>query len=267
MKKRVRAKRARKLPLIGLVLHRGIAPGSGHPYVVIATLESRNQKTGNMVTVWIVRSDLHPLDERARAKKEGDHTTCFNCPLIVAGCYVEVENAPAGVWNAFQRGRYEEYDREKHDHLISGRRVRWGGYGDPVLIPIGIVWRWSNLLADGWAGYTHQWARKEYQEYREFFMASVHSIAQRDRAWAIGWRTFRDCDSLKAEPMTRGEFNCPASNEQGARMTCQTCCMCDGADRPVGAIQRASVVIERHANAVETKTLRKAIRDGRVSFA
>jgi hypothetical protein len=263
--KRVRAPRRRPRELIGIVLHRGISPGTGHPYAVIATLESRNRKTGNMVTVWIVRSDVNPIEDRAQARIDGVHSTCFRCPLFFAGCYVEVEYAPLNIWKAFDAGRYEEYDSEKHDKMLRSRTMRWGGYGDPVLVPIDKMERLCEIVV-GWTGYTHQWDQPEYQCYRSLLMASVHSIAQRDRAWALGWRTFRDYDSLKAEPATRGECGCPGSDEQGNRLQCITCMICDGADRPVGHRQRASVVVVRHANAVATKKLRKNLRIGKVSF-
>lgn len=249
----------------GLVLHRGISPGTGDPYVVIATFESRNDKTGNMITVWIVRDDVNPVE----AKKRGEmHATCLGCVLgTIGGCYVTVQNAPLAIWRCYKDGGYAEYDPAQHDRYVRDRSVRWGGYGEPVLVPIELVRRWSTMLSGGWTGYTHQWRRREWQGYRSYFMASVHSIAQRDIAWGMGWRTFRDCTSLEAEPMTRGEFNCPASYEAGERMQCIDCMACDGADRPVGEVQRASAVVERHANAVETLILNKAIREGRVSFS
>lgn len=249
----------------GLVVHRGVSPGTGDPYVVIATMESRNDKTGNMVTVWIVRDDVSPTE----AKQRGEvHATCLDCVLgMVGGCYVVVQNAPQSIWNCYKSGGYADYDPAQHDRFLSGRRIRWGGYGEPVLVPIEIVRRWSLLLSDGWSGYTHQWRQPRFQEYREFFMASVHSIAQAEIALSMGWRYFRDTASLEKEPLRKGEFNCPASYEAGERLQCIDCIACNGACRPVGERQRASAVIERHANAVETLILNKAIRLGRVSFA
>ncbi len=262
MRQRATRKRVRKST--GIVIHRGIAPGTGLPYVVIATWRSMNEKTGDVMTVWIVRDDVNPV----AAKQEGGvHATCFDCPLhLFGGCYVEVQHAPLAIWRCYKNGGYEEYDSAKHDRLIKGRFVRWGGYGEPVLVPLELVRKWSCELAVGWTGYTHQWRRREYQCYRSYFMASVHSITQRDMAWSMGWRTFRDCESLDKEPMTRGEFHCPASNEAGHRLTCRECGACDGANRPIGHTQHASVVIQRHANAVQTKMLAKALRTGLISF-
>lgn len=260
-----RSKRSKRFGKVrGLILHRGISPGTGDPYVVIATLESANEKTGNMVTVWIVRDDASPTDAKQRGE---DHATCLDCPLhLFGGCYVVVQNAPRAIWECYKAGGYEEYHPAKHDGLIFNRTVRWGGYGEPVLVPVEIVRRWSVALADGWTGYTHQWRRREFQGYRSYFMASCHSVRQAELAQEMGWRSFRDTADLDAEPVIRGEFLCPASYEAGQRLTCDECCACDGADRPVGDKQRASVVVKRHANAVETLILNKAIREGRVSF-
>lgn len=263
--KKSKAGRFGSSDLIGFVLHRGFSPGTGDPYVVIATLESKNEKTGNVVTVWIVRDDVSPTEAKVRGEV---HATCLDCILgMVGGCYVVVQNAPRQIWEAYKGGRYAEYDPAEHDKVIEGRIVRWGGYGEPVLIDIEIVRRWSLTLAGGWMGYTQQWRHRQYQAYRSYFMASVHSVPQAEAAQALGWRTFRDCATLESEPVMRGEFLCPASYEAGQRMQCIDCQACDGADRPVGAKQRANVVTQRHANAVETKILNKAIRDGRVSFA
>jgi hypothetical protein len=260
-----KSKRVRNLQPIGIVVHRGTSPGTGDPYVVIATFHSENEKTGNVVTVWIVRDDVKPTQAKSRGEV---HATCLDCVLgMVGGCYVVVQNAPNAIWRAYKDGRYEEYAPERHDSMIAGRVVRWGGYGEPVLVDLEIIRHWSHDLSIGWSGYTQQWRRPEFQAYRSFFMASVHSIRQADLASTMGWRYFRDCASLEDEPVRRGEFLCPASYEGGERMQCIDCKQgCNGANRPVGEIQRASVVTQRHANAVETLILNKAIREGRVSF-
>lgn len=260
-----KSKKVRKTDILGIVVHRGISPGTRDPYVVLASLNCENEKTGNVVTVWIVRDDVSPTQAKTRGEI---HATCLDCVLgMVGGCYVVVQNAPRAVWEAYKAGRYEEYQPDRHDQLIAGRMVRWGGYGEPVLIDIEIVRRWSLVLASGWMGYTQQWRHREYQAYRAYFMASCHSVAQTELAQGLGWRTFRDTADLAVEPVRQGEFLCPASYEAGQRLQCIDCGACDGADRPVGDKQRASVVTQRHANAVETLILNKAIREGRVSFA
>jgi hypothetical protein len=245
-------------------MQRGISPGTGDPYVVIATFYSENGKTGNMVTVWIVRDDVKPTDAKVRGEV---HATCLDCILgMIGGCYVVVQNAPTAIWNAYKAGRYPEYVPEEHDRIISGRSVRWGGYGEPVLIDIEIVRRWSTVLSGGWTGYTQQWKHRQYQAYRAYFMASVRSVPQAEVAQGMGWRTFRMTRDLALEPAVAREFVCPASYEAGERLQCIDCHACDGADRPVGTTQRASVVTQWHPNAVEKLILNKAIREGRVRF-
>ena len=46
----------------GFVLYDGPSVLDGQPIVVIATMETSNRKTGNMVQTWILRSDISPTD-------------------------------------------------------------------------------------------------------------------------------------------------------------------------------------------------------------
>ena len=46
---------------LGFVMYEGPSVLDGAPIVVIATMKSGNTKTGNMVQVWIIRSDMHPV--------------------------------------------------------------------------------------------------------------------------------------------------------------------------------------------------------------
>ena len=259
-----RSARSRKAtePL-GFVLHRGVSPGTGDPYVVIATLHSENEKTGDVVTVWIVRDDVSPVVAKQRGQ---EHATCLGCILgMHGGCYVVVQNAPNQVWRAYKGGRYPEYDARLHERFIKHRVVRWGGYGEPVLIPMSIIARWA-AITRGWVGYTQQWRNPAFAEYRPYLMASVMTPRQADFAQSLGWRTFRITFDLEADGVRRREFLCPASYEGGERMQCDECLACDGADRPVGAAQRASVVVKFHANGAQSAMLSKALRLGVVSL-
>ena len=48
----------------GFIFYRGKSPIDRAPIVGIATLESKNGKTGNMIQTWILRTDTHPLEAR-----------------------------------------------------------------------------------------------------------------------------------------------------------------------------------------------------------
>ncbi len=196
-------------------------------YIVIATMESENPKTGNMVQVWILPRDVSPV----QAVKDGsDDIICFDCKHRGENgknrtCYVRVPNAPNGVWKAYQRGRYPMLAIEDYKYTFRGRKIRFGAYGEPVLIPLPIF-RELAVQSDGWTGYTHQWRNTEYLPYSAYIMASVDSPAEYDAAKRLGWRTFRVRGAN--QPLTSAEITCPASDEAGKRTTCADCRLCSG---------------------------------------
>lgn len=232
---------------LGVILHKGFSPFTGEAYVVIATLSrSSNSKTGDMVQVYILADTLAKPTETL--KTGDDETVCGDCPLRglmgkARTCYVNLGQGPRAVHDAYHRGRYVAYDAAAHDRFFRGRRIRWGAYGEPVLVPIALVAHLSGI-ADGWTGYTHQHRRPEFQGFRAYFMASVHTVAEGQDANSRGWRYFRACnDGARAE----GEIVCPASDAGGWRADCTTCKACRGAgDREVGSRLPVSVVIATH---------------------
>lgn len=237
-------KKTIKKPL-GVTLFHGVSPFTGRPYVVVAVFgKSTNNKTGDMIQVYILDDGEEKPTETA--KNGNDKTVCGDCPLRgilgkMRRCYVNLGQGPRSVWETYKRGAYPEYDTAEHKKHFAGRLIRWGAYGEPVLIPVDIV---SELceVAEGWTGYTHQFRRPEFQAYRRFFMASVHGEGWRE-AVSLGWRFFHSSADGEAVP---GSFLCPASAEAGKRLTCATCLACYGNDREVGAPQAASVRLGMH---------------------
>ena len=218
--------------MAGFIFYRGASPVDGAPIVAIATLKSKNSKTGDMVQTWILREDIAPLDAIATGK---DASICGNCAHRGSAkrkrtCYVDVGKAPQGVWNAYHRGQYVDLsdDPELVAYLLAGRIVRMGAYGDPAMVPIA---SWRMLLAGsaGRTGYTHAWRRMWAQALRPYVMASVDNQSELDIARSMGWRTFRV--RTETEPLQANEFACPASPEAGNKKQCITCKACDGADR------------------------------------
>lgn len=237
---------------LGVIIHRGVSPfpdqtGKHHPYVVVALLgRSSNKKTGRMIQTYIIVDSARKPTEAIRFGD--DVAVCGDCPLRgilgrLRGCYVNLGQGPRAVHDALSRGRYVPYSAELHDRFFVGRRIRWGAYGEPVLIPVSIVAHLSTV-SDGWTGYTHQWKRPEFASYRPYYMASVHSVDEGRAANAAGWRYFRATNGGAPAP---GEVVCPASAEAGYRRSCQTCNACGGAgDRPIGAPLGRSIVIATH---------------------
>jgi hypothetical protein len=182
-----------------------------------------------MIQIWILRDDVRPTD----AVKQGkDESICFDCPARGNGidgvgryCYVNLGHGPLGVYNAFKRGRYAELETKDYWKVFSGRAVRFGAYGDPILIPLAKVARIASL-ASKWTGYTHQWMRPGNEWASQYFMASADSVHRAQFAQSEGWRTFRV--SLTTD-RTDSEISCPASAEMGHRTKCESCGLCKGA--------------------------------------
>lgn len=195
--------------------------------VVIATIRSKNRKTGRMIQVWILNRNVSPID----AVKQGlDSVVCFDCAHRGVGfsgrtCYVNLRS-PQAIWKAYQRGRYPQLNFEQYSEVFGDRKVRFGAYGEPVLIPLGMMWEIISH-SRGWTAYTHQWRRPEYAGYRAYLMASCDSAADYELAHSMSWRTFRVRG--KHEPLLPGEIGCPASDEMKHKTTCVRCGLCNGA--------------------------------------
>lgn len=225
----------------GAIVYQGPSLLDGSPIVAIITglaNASANTKTGGMLQVYILRSDVHPME----ALKLGlDTTICGVCPhkSRAAGgsgaCYVQVGKAPAGIWKAFQRGAYQllsEYSRKPRGGArmtglenLAGRKVRFGAYGDPAAVPVHV---WEELAAacgGNVTGYTHQW-RTAAPEMAKWCMASADSIAEGIVARHRGYRNFIVRTAGDAKP--RGAVVCPASAEAGKRVQCSDCMQCGG---------------------------------------
>lgn len=253
---------------LGVILHRGKSAFDGTPYVVIAPLsKSGNVKTGGMVQTYIIRSDMHPLEAVATG---GDVGICNDCAMRgilldpfakrskapprkparqrameKRACYVNVGQGPSMVYGAFIRGRYVEYNPADHDRFFQGRKIRFGTYGEPVLIPLPLVDHLARL-SSGWTGYSHQWMVPMFAAYRQYFMASVHGLTgpkSAEHARHLGWRYFR---TMRTGDPARGEILCPASAEAGKRLTCEQCGLCDGAGRRAKGLDLVSIYIPVH---------------------
>jgi uncharacterized low-complexity protein len=201
--------------------------------VVIATTESNNRKTGNMIQVWILRSDVDPV---TAIKQGSDRRICGDCPARGTYCYVNVGQAPNAVFRAYVNGSYSKLELADYGSVFSGRAVRLGAYGDPAFIPQRVI---EGIVAhaSNWTGYTHQWRKAPWLSH--YVMASVDSIAEKIDATKWGWRTFR---VSATDEGTVGEIMCPAS--QG-KTTCADCCLCNGVH---GADKRKSIFIPVHGS-------------------
>jgi hypothetical protein len=221
----------------GIVLYEGPSLLADAPIVAILTgltNASNNPKTGPMLQAWVLRSDMPPMDAK---RVNLDDAVCGDCALrgrdgFDAVCYVSPWQAPHQVYKAFQRDIYGRPDAADVRASVAGKHLRVTAYGDPAAVPYDV---WQNVLttAGGWVGYTHQHATCD-PRLRWLLMASVESAPDAAAAHARGWRTFRARRSV--EVLDAGEVTCPASDEAGHRVTCQSCQLCRGSSRPAKSI-------------------------------
>lgn len=227
------------------IAYEGPSLYDGSPIVVLIQTGSTNRKTGDMVQTYILRSDMDPIT----ASRTGqDKAICGTCPhmgtpsdkatgqAVDRTCYVTLAHGPLLKWKAYKAGRYSKV--EGHDAIRAlglGRMVRLGTYGDPAAVPQYI---WDSLIsaAQGWTAYTHGAINPAPDK----IMTSAESAAQAEQAWNRGERTFRVIKGL--DSLIKGkEVLCPASEEAGQRVQCESCKLCAGA-----SVKAKSVAIVAH---------------------
>jgi hypothetical protein len=232
--------------MAGFILWEGASLYDGKPIVVIATMESGNVKTGDMVQTWILRQDINPIE----ASRTGeDSSICGNCPHMGKpsdkatgwaenrACYVNLLHGPLGIWKTYKAGKYPKVNPFLLSELCRDRMVRIGSYGDPAAAPLN---GWKELVkhAKGWTAYTHA----DKNPLPDMLMTSADSLDQAQEAWNRGERTFRIVSAV-SDLIKGKEALCPASKEAGQRSTCESCKLCNG------AMSRAkSIAIVAHGN-------------------
>lgn len=201
----------------GYALYRGETNGA--PFVAIATLSTSNRKTGDMVQIWFLLEKVNPV----QAVKEAidAQTVCRDCPFASGnGCYVNVGQAPLAIWKAFHRGAYPDLNPCDYGRVFGGRKIRFGAYGNPSLLPVSIVTAIASV-SEGWTGYFHDWKTNPFAtEYAKFFMASTETENSFRMAQSLGFRTFH------ASPIKPDNAIECLSDAKG--ITCDKCKLCSG---------------------------------------
>lgn len=211
--------------------------------VVIATGFSKasdNRKTGDMIQIWI----LCKAEDPVTAIRTGlDRLICGNCRHrghevdgrfgVERTCYVNEGKAPLGIWKAWKAGRYPTL---QFMDCFTGRKVRFGAYGDPTHMPLSLALAIAGV-ASGHTGYSHQWRKPSLQGWRSILMASVDTVAELVIARSMGWSTFRvtpDTDHHTFEELCASERN---------GTPCSVCLGCPGSRNGI-----QSVFIPAHGN-------------------
>lgn len=237
-----------------LIVYEGPSTIDGAPIVVILTgldQSSANEKTGDLVQSFIIRSDIEPH----QALKTGDDASvcgmCPHRPLIVrmlakigitsSPCYVNVGKSVLAVYGAYRRGSYARASSiAQVAAVLKGRKLRLGTYGDPAAAPVEL-WALLVSLCAGHVGYTHQWQSVGFDAaaWSPLVMASADSAAEAAQATTMGMRYFRVSIGVDKAPL---EVTCPASVEGGRKAQCSDCLLCAGTSK-----NARSIVIADHA--------------------
>ena len=199
---------------------KGMILNETNKVVTIVTFASANKKTGDMAQVWILNKDIDPV---TALKSGASSEICFDCPhLLNSTCYVNIGQAPAKVYDAYKRGVYESLDLDVLKAMLKWKAVRFGAYGEPVLIPLDIV-KFMAKHSRGYTGYSHQWRNIEYLEYNQYFMASADNEQDVYDAHQLGYRSFR----VKGQNDNNliNEIDCPNA---ATGVQCRDCTLCDG---------------------------------------
>ena len=189
---------------------------------------STNTKTDNMIQVFVL-----PLEWIIEGKFGSDESICFDCEFSQSktkSCYVRKGFSNVGLISKIKSlhknlDKIPQFDSkivEKILYMCSRRYIRFGAYGEPILLGEKLVSEICSI-AKGWTGYTHQWALSQYAWSKQFFMASVEGKYTQIAANNIGFRTF-----LVGQTDEKNSISCPASKEMGHQTSCRDCLLCSG---------------------------------------
>ena len=227
---------------IGYIIDQGLSPIDSKPYVAILTLKTSNRKTGNMAQVWILRSDINPVEAVNTGE---DYSICGSCPHRKKegkrACYVNIGQAPNSVYKAFKKGRYTIASSKELRAAVAGRRVRWGAYGDPSILHASIV-NEINSYASDHTGYTHQWRNDFASQFKGVFQASCDNIIDYLDASTLGWKTFSVVDTnypIHNKKINKYAKQCPATVTNSVA-TCDSCTLCNGNKQDIFVVAHGS---------------------------
>jgi hypothetical protein len=238
---------------VGVVVWEGPSLIDKKPIVVIANgfkNVSQNRKTGPMVQVYILRSDVPAWTAITTGD---DRSICGDCKFRAKKdsggsgrtCYVQVWPYVETIYKAYLRGTYTPVC-DLQENPFKDKNIRIGTYGDPAAVPL-YVWQHMIREAKAWTAYTHGWKTCDLG-LQSIAMASVDSREELEEARAMGWRTFRT--RFRTESLQAGEIVCPASKEAGVKSSCIDCRLCDGnSSVRIGKDdKRTSIAIIAHGN-------------------
>lgn len=228
-----------------IVLWEGPSRLDGTAVMVVASrvnAPSKNGKTGDMVQISIMRSDMAPVDAwRVGADGAVCPGACVHRSKARGGrgtCYVNKARLGA-TWRAARR--LADAGRVGFPvGLFAGAIVRLGMEGDPSAVPLAV---WRDVLAGAkrHTGYTAAW-RELPREWSDVFMASCASPEDVRDALAAGWRPFT-ASASSADDAAYAAAGLKVCAADSVGLSCERCGGCDGNSR---GSRRAGYYLAQH---------------------
>jgi hypothetical protein len=222
---------------------------------IISSGKTSNKKIAEaneiVVQTYHFSKDQFELAQQKTSMKDffsKDGAVCMDCPFAVSNgaklsaCYTHKMMQYSGFLSMLRSIKLDWNDIPSLEQIkpititkmCDGKYVRFGTYGEPSLLPIGMVRAMTNV-AKSWTGYTHQWKKIDH-EFSYFFMASTHTAEEERIASLIGYRSF------VASPKPIEQFiSCPASEEMGFKSNCSKCGLCSGTQ---GKGKKSVIILE-----------------------
>ena len=213
--------------MLGFIAFEGLSLFNKKPIVGIVTLNSSNAKTGNIAQLWIIRSDISPVDA---VKNGADQSVCGGCihrHYTGGACYVLPFRAPRNVYASYKKGNYDNNYDEGLARL-KGLGLRLGAYGDPAMLPDHTL----KTLADNarfHTGYTHQWKNKKLAHALKYCQGSVDSLEEISQLKKVdpNAKHFRVSHS---KDLLKSEIECLNTSDN---LSCAECKLCDGSKKNI----------------------------------
>lgn len=233
-----------------MLIWRGLSPFTKEKICAVISginRPSKNKKTGEMVQLSILpEKDL---------KFDKNKSVCGGCPLAANGCYVNIGQPVFAKFKTISKLKKQTMSTVLK--TLKGKKIRFCDYGDPTCLPIDFVKKLVKVSA-GWTGYSHFFSTKKNQPYSKYLMASVESKELKEKANALGWKTFRIVKSV--DDLLPDEIMCPATpfykEKTGKDINCFQCQLCRGNSSPTPK----NITIIGHGSSAKLHNLLKVIQ-------
>ena len=230
------------------VIYRGNSPMNGDQIMCVVSgikTKSQNDKTGVMAQASILLANMHPVEGY---KTGADEAICGECPLRLNEgsriCYVNVLFNNGSQFKSVTRNEVFMTPRQLAIILAYRQRgIRWGSYGDPAMLPFGLIHQVMSLSGVHHTSYTHQWIQPWFDKrHLVYSMASIDHVNTVEMLMELqdeNTRYYRLVDSY--ENLLPGEIKCPSNSdsrkEDGSRkITCAECGLCAGSNKQAKSI-------------------------------